>query len=755
MKKSGSALSASAVLLLIFLTYIVGSCAKQGTPEGGPYDMTPPRFIKSTPINGSVQVKGNKIKLTFDENVKVEKSNEKVIFTPPQNTPPRIISGTGKSITIIFEDSLQSNTTYVIDFTDAIVDLNEGNPLEGFVFAFSTGDKIDSMEIRGRVFDAEGLYPIPDLMVGVHKEDVDSLFQKRPLLRTGKTLSDGSFVISHLAPGRYRLFALNDLDHSFSYSQRTEGFAFLPQMVDAVAPKPKQSDQDTLQKRDSIRPSGSSALITPHKNIERDSSMQKKENLTVEHLLLYSVDILKRTYLQKSARPDSTLFTLSFTQPLETLPQVRIIGAPSESQSLLLPQVKEKRMEVSYWITDSTYYKQDTLQIEARYDTLDSLEHPTLQTDTLKLIYRPSKKKRLDNQRSEGLNLTSSNGFGGQGNSTHLTGASNTPKEAVPSAPLHTQETGASVADSAQMTRELTPHLHPEFVKKESHFALSPRDTIAIRFEQPPLHIDTNKVHFYSVEDSTETPHPLHLRLHPENALQLQLLAPLQIGTQYRLRLDSAAIHSCYGMPNRATTLDFSIENEEKFGTLSLRIDSLQQHQGKAYFELRSEDNNIIMTREAIPDSLLLLDLLPAGTFYGHLWIDLNGNGKWDPAHYPTHQPEPSFFYSKPIGIQAKFTNEIRWNPTEEPLMKQRPSGLKIPEEAGNKNTQSGEKRQRQNLNEEYVKRMRERYGPKWNPSDHDRKILGLPSRAEEKVQRKAEEEALKAKRNKNRSRNS
>ncbi len=308
MKKSGSALSASAVLLLIFLTYIVGSCAKQGTPEGGPYDMTPPRFIKSTPINGSVQVKGNKIKLTFDENVKVEKSNEKVIFTPPQNTPPRIISGTGKSITIIFEDSLQSNTTYVIDFTDAIVDLNEGNPLEGFVFAFSTGDKIDSMEIRGRVFDAEGLYPIPDLMVGVHKEDVDSLFQKRPLLRTGKTLSDGSFVISHLAPGRYRLFALNDLDHSFSYSQRTEGFAFLPQMVDAVAPKPKQSDQDTLQKRDSIRPSDSSALITPHKNIERDSSMQKKGESNGRA----SIALLRRY-------PQAHLFAKERTPRLDTL----------------------------------------------------------------------------------------------------------------------------------------------------------------------------------------------------------------------------------------------------------------------------------------------------------------------------------------------------------------------------------------------------------------------------------------------------
>ena len=388
MKQFFSSLLLPFVVLSLLLTSLIVGCAKQASPEGGPYDMTPPRLIKSDPNNGTTHFSGKKIKLTFNENVKVEKSNEKVIFAPPQNTNPRILSGTGKSITIIFEDSLHSNTTYTIDFTDAIVDLNEGNPLEGFVFAFSTGDKIDSMEIRGQVLDARGLYPIPNVFVGVHKEGVDSLFRTQAFLRTGRTMSDGSFVITHLAPGKYRLFALNDLDHSFSYSQRSEGFAFLSEAVEAVAPSPQEETPLPFAadsaKKDSLNATQKSADFSDFSGQKADSILGRNEK--ADHLLLYSVDLPQKQFLQKSARQDSTRLTLTFSQPLEQLPLVRILGATLEKKELLLPQIDDKRKEVTYWITDSNYYRRDTLQLLTEYATLDSLEHPTLQTDTLKLI---------------------------------------------------------------------------------------------------------------------------------------------------------------------------------------------------------------------------------------------------------------------------------------------------------------------------------------------------------------------------------
>lgn len=104
---------------------------------------------------------------------------------------------------------------------------------------------------------------------------------------------------------------------------------------------------------------------------------------------------------------------------------------------------------------------------------------------------------------------------------------------------------GNSVGDDPASTGttlevdEKNPHLTPQLVRSTSPFALSPRDTMAIAFAQPPIHIDTSKVHLYSVVDSTETPQTVQLRLHPEQALQLQILADLRLGTKYRLQLDS------------------------------------------------------------------------------------------------------------------------------------------------------------------------------------------------------------------------
>lgn len=752
MKPFNSPLLLPFAILALLLTSLIIGCAKQASPEGGPYDMTPPKLIKSTPGNGAVRFSGNKIKLTFDENVKMEKSNEKVIFAPPQNTTPRILSGTGKSITIVFEDSLLSNTTYTIDFTDAIVDLNEGNPLEGFVFAFSTGDKIDSMEIRGQVLDARGLYPIPNIFVGVHREGPDSLFRTRPLLRTGRTMSDGSFVISHLAPGKYRLFALNDLDHTFSYSQRSEGFAFLAESVEAVAPTSKGESTPSFAadsvKKDSLNTTSIAAKTSDTTGLKMDSILGKKEE--PEHLLLYSVDLLQKQFLQKSARQDSTRFSLSFSQPLEQLPLVRLVGAPFDAKDLLLPQVGEKRTEVMYWITDSNYYKQDTLQLLAQYTTLDSLEQPMLQSDTLKLIHRHQKRVQTTKKTIEGGNkatLTPKSNEKSNSTSTSTSKVLPTDGEATTNTPSTDKGKKLLSDESMVSDDDRSPHLTPQLAKSTLPFAQSPRDTLAITFAQPPTHIDTAGIHLYSVIDSVETLQPAALRPRSEHALELQLLADLQFGTKYRLQIDSAAIHSCYGIPNRASSLEFALESADKFGAIALTLDSLATQGASAYLEILSEDNRVLISCPAPIDTAITFDMLPAGNYYGRLWIDRNNNGKWDAGHYPTSQPEPSYLYPKAMAIQPKFTNEIRWNATAIPLSQQRPSGLKLDEEASKNAAQSSQRQQRTNLNEEYVKRMRERYGNNWNPSNADRKILGLPTRAEEKAARKAEEEALKANR--------
>lgn len=141
-------LFASLLLIGLIVAFLYG-CAHQVSPEGGPFDMTPPELVKATPPNGAVNVTKRTIKLRFNENVRLEKQSEKVTVAPPQLEPPRFTAGVGKTITIKIEEPLRPRTTYTFDFSDAIVDLNEGNPLEGFVYAFSTGPHIDTMQLRG------------------------------------------------------------------------------------------------------------------------------------------------------------------------------------------------------------------------------------------------------------------------------------------------------------------------------------------------------------------------------------------------------------------------------------------------------------------------------------------------------------------------------------------------------------------------------------------------------------------------------
>ena len=136
------------LLPLLVALFTLLSCAKMGQPDGGWYDETPPAIVGAVPSDKGVNVKSRKISIFFDEYIKVDNPTEKVVVSPPQIETPEI-KGAGKKITVEIKDSLKSNTTYTVDFSDAISDNNEGNPLGNYTYTFSTGDHIDTLEVAG------------------------------------------------------------------------------------------------------------------------------------------------------------------------------------------------------------------------------------------------------------------------------------------------------------------------------------------------------------------------------------------------------------------------------------------------------------------------------------------------------------------------------------------------------------------------------------------------------------------------------
>ena len=217
----------SQILGLSFVIYTLffSSCARMGHPDGGWYDDDPPVVIGSTPEDRSTNVKAKKITILFNEYIKLEDASNKVIVSPPQLEMPEIKSA-GKKIVVELKDTLKENTTYTIDFGDAITDNNEGNPMGSYTYTFSTGEQIDTFEVSGYVLDASNLEPIKGIQVGLYNDLADSAFKTKPLLRISRTDGGGHFVIKGIAPGTYRAFALQDADGDYKFSQKSEMIAF-------------------------------------------------------------------------------------------------------------------------------------------------------------------------------------------------------------------------------------------------------------------------------------------------------------------------------------------------------------------------------------------------------------------------------------------------------------------------------------------------------------------------------------------------
>ncbi|MDE6811606.1 MAG: Ig-like domain-containing protein, partial [Muribaculaceae bacterium] len=158
------AIISAAIMMLI----LAEGCASIGNPSGGPRDERPPRFVKADPAPGAVNVSSDRhrFRIEFDELIDVKDPTSKVIISPPGAVIPRV-SAQGRHVEISFQDSLMPNTTYTIDFADAIQDINENNPVNNFAYTFSTGPVLDSLRIAGRVLSARAMEPLPRQLVGL------------------------------------------------------------------------------------------------------------------------------------------------------------------------------------------------------------------------------------------------------------------------------------------------------------------------------------------------------------------------------------------------------------------------------------------------------------------------------------------------------------------------------------------------------------------------------------------------------------
>lgn len=620
------------LVFVIVIVNVVSSCAKMGNPDGGWYDETPPQVIGAEPEDKGINVNSRKIKILFNEFIKIENATDNVIVSPPQLEQPEI-KAAGKRILIELKDSLKSNTTYTIDFSDAISDNNEGNPLGNFTYSFSTGDRIDTLEVSGNVLEAENLEPVKGILVGLHPVadslktgssvlDVDSVFRKQPLLRVSRTDSRGHFVIKGIAPGAYRVFALQDMDGTYTFSQKSEKIAFNHEIfVPSFKPDVRQDTiwSDSLHIRS----------ITP---------VHYTHFLPDDIMLRAFTELQTDRFFLKTERKQANRFDVFFSYGHAELPTIKGLNFNAEDAFVIEPS--EKKDTILYWLRDTTLVNQDTLSVEMTYYATDSLGELQLKTDTLEILSKDPYAKRMKKLADE-----------------HKEWKKKQEKAAKKGMPV----------DSVMPVKHLD-------LKWDAPSELAPDQNISVTFTTPLALADTSKIRLYSKIDTLWYEAPYEFRPMKNAHRTYELLGEWRPEVEYSLEVDSAAFTDIYGLTSNKLKQGFKVKSLDSFSSLIFTFEGMAGKNIIAY--LLDKGGNTTKTATTTDGSVQFFYIKP-GTYYLQMLVDHNGNGQWDTGNYDEDlQPEEVYYYPHAIECKEKWDVTLSWNPKSTPLLQQKPRVL-------------------------------------------------------------------------------
>ena len=616
------------LFIIVLATIIVlSSCANRGAgPQGGPRDTIPPMVLKETPLNGTLSFSGKKIDIHFNEYIQLDDIQKNVLISPPQQTPPEV-KAIGKSLSVVFLQDLQDSTTYTIDFGAAICDYNEKTPLRNYVFSFSTGDYIDSLEVSGFVINAENLDPVPDMLVGIQRNLDDSAFSTLPLSRICRSDEDGFFTIHNIHTGSYRLYALNDVSRDYVY-QPGEALAFADSAVIPTVTTDIVTDtlwRDTL----GIDLSTGDTLFT--RLIDTIRTVRQTRYEPSDLVLWYFSEDKQRHYFRGIYREEQHCFTLVFATPQDSLPHMRALS-PSQCDSLAsdsawvnwmdyaLLQSSANRDTLTFWLTDSVAIAQDSIRLEITYLASDSIYNLVPRTDTVLAVYRQPRMSA----------------------------------KALEAAQRKKRERMLEVKTNASSKFEIY-------------------DTIRLTSAFPLDSVHAERIHLSHKVDTTLQPMPIRLIISDSIRQHILIAAALQPSESYVLTIDSAAFHDIYGATNLAQKKDIKLKSLDEYATIRIR---LKDYNPLVRFQLLNEKDAVVRELPALPDGTKFEYLAPT-TYYLRLYIDYNADGRWTTGDWLTkRQPEPVFYFPKKLKLRANWEFEETFDYLAIPQIDSKPAAL-------------------------------------------------------------------------------
>ena len=683
----------NAALALAALAALSG-CAAIGDPDGGPYDETPPRITGSHPKNGATGVKTRKVTIDFNEFIKLENANEKVVISPPQIEQPEI-KVTGKKIQVELFDSLKPNTTYSIDFADGIVDNNEGNPLGDYCFRFSTGDAIDTLEVSGYVLNAEDLEPVKGMTVGLHSDLSDSAFMTKPFERVSRTDANGHFTIRGIAPGTYRIYAVTDMDQTFSYSQRNEKIAWMDSVI--VPTTQLRYREDTIFTAQGLV---DTTMIVPY-------TQYLPNDIT---LLAFTPEPVIQ-YMSAAERNTHEKFTLRFSLPLDSMPRIEGLNFDEKTDYIL--QHSARYDTLTFWMKDTSVYYKDTLSFCITYLATDTAGVLSPKTDTLNLVPKKSRERILKDQAR---------------------------REEEQRKDLEKQLKRLERAgDSVGIAKLLEPTIKFIDYKLTSGGSMSLYEQVSLVFKEPVTFLSDTAIHLYHKVDTVWKSVPFEIEHDTINILRYLIYGEWLPEETFKIAIDSASIQGLYGLHNSPieSTLKFNALNQ--YSTFTVNVAN-----PKPGYTVRLHNNaGKVIRSEKLENGSVDFYLLQPSTYYVSMFDDVNGNGKWDTGEYEEKRhAENVWFIKRSWALKQDWTHETEaWYVNSTPLVEQKPDELqketakKQESDIHLKNVERLEKKSQQ-IESEKKKKARKREERK------ERRLKNKEKYREKRAQAKAKKES-------------
>ena len=600
-------------LAMLLTAFLAQRCANAVAPTGGPQDTTPPVVVEAVPENHSINFIGKKIEITFDEYVTLENANQNVMISPPLSEKPDI-KLKNKTVIVKFKETLVENTTYTINFGAAIKDLHEGNQFKDYVYSFSTGDHIDTLQIAGKLLTAEDKRPVEGAYVSLYAADRDNLdslpLSTKPNYIT-KTDKEGHFRLNGLADKKYLVFALKDVNSNLFFDLPNEEVAFLDSLVPASYPQ-------------TSRPQVVDTMATDSTLFVNDTLMMANDTLAKDTLLMNDTLTMNDTI---GMRPDSAIIIQKDTVPQRIFDQkalnltLYMFTEVDSTQVLLEKKLVEEgllRFVFRHPAKEAVVMTPEMLPDTFNLIALHSAEH-----DTVWWYFTPNVKDSLWVHVKHDTLINDSSRYS-----------------------LKFKESGGS----RRRKRE------PEKLKVKNNLVgqtgLIPGQDLTLVFSEPIVDYQMRDSAIFK-RDTIAHYNELAFEKVDEEGLEYRLMNPIAFDTNYGFEIPDSVFFGIRGRTNERIKADFHILKDDEYGNIYITVippEGIRQ----VIVQLTNENGKVLKQETITKRQEVMFDYLMPAKYKLRAILDADGNGKWSTGNYHWRKlPETVIEYKDPLEIKA------------------------------------------------------------------------------------------------------